>query len=122
MVNQDIVALEGMRFYSYHGFFEEERTIGNHFVVDVALHTSFQKAVDGDDLSGTINYGEVYEAVKQIMDVPTRLLETLAGRIIAALFERFEEATAITVSVIKKQPPIGGLADQSRITMQRNRE
>lgn len=122
MKNQDIVALEGMHFYAYHGVFEEERTIGNHFVVDVAIHTSFQKAADTDDLLGTINYGEVYELVKQIMNEPTKLLETLAGRIVNAVFEHFAEAEAISVSVVKKQPPIGGLADQSRITMHRNRE
>jgi len=121
MNNQDIVSLEGMRFYAYHGVFEEERTIGNHYVVDVSIHTSFQQAADSDELEGTINYGEVYEVVKQIMAVPTQLLETLAGRMVQQIFNRFESAQAITVSVAKKQPPIGGLADQSRITMQRQR-
>lgn len=121
MKNQDIVSLEGMLFYAYHGVFEEERTIGNHYVVDVSIHTSFQQAVDADDLKGTIDYGEVYEVVKQIMDVPTQLLETLAGRMVQQIFNHFASAQAIRVSVAKKHPPIGGLADQSRITMHRER-
>lgn len=108
MKNQDIVSLEGMLFYAYHGVFEEERTIGNHYVVDVSIHTSFQQAVDADDLKGTIDYGEVYEVVKQIMDVPTQLLETLAGRMVQQIFNHFASAQAITVSVAKNTLPLVG--------------
>ena len=57
------IALEGMRFYSHQGFYEEERTIGGKYVVDIYFDVDFEKASDTDELSGTINYEEVYALV-----------------------------------------------------------
>ena len=54
------VALEGMQFYAFHGFYEEEQLIGNYFVVDVYVDTNFMGAAQSDDLGGTVNYETIY--------------------------------------------------------------
>jgi len=38
------IALEGMRFFSKIGFYEEERIIGNQFVVDVYIEANTKMA------------------------------------------------------------------------------
>lgn len=121
-MNKDIVALEGMEFYAFHGFYEEEREKGNHFVVDVALTTSFEKAAETDDLSGTLNYEELHALVKAQMEIPTKLLERVAGRIIEKCFEQFSTVSEVKVSVAKKNPPIDAQIEQSKITMIRVRK
>ena len=50
------ISLEGMRFYAYHGVYEEEQIIGNYYTVDVYIHTDFSKASESDDIFETINY------------------------------------------------------------------
>ena len=121
-MNKDIVALEGMEFYAFHGFYEEEREKGNDFVVDVSLTTTFQKAADTDELSGTVDYVQLHELVKAEMEIPTKLLERVAARIIEKCFEKFDTVSGVKVSVAKKNPPIDAPIRQSKITMVRERE
>ena len=44
------IALEGMRFYAYHGYYEEERTLGNEFILDVYVNTEIVLTTLVDDL------------------------------------------------------------------------
>lgn len=120
-MNQDIVSLEGMEFYAFHGFYEEERENGNDFVVDVHVTTDFAIASEHDDLDGTVNYEVIYAITKEEMAIPTKLLERVAQRILERLFEAFHEISCIEISVAKKNPPVGGKVNQSRITMTRHK-
>ena len=79
------VSLEGMEFYARHGYYEEERIIGNKYSVDVTIELDFSDAADSDKLDGTVNYERVYEIVAGVMAVDALLLEHLAGKIISEL-------------------------------------
>lgn len=113
-----IVSLEGMEFYARHGYYEEERKIGNKYSVDVHIYTDFQKAVEDDQLDGTVNYEKVYEIVTQAMSVEARLLEYLGGKIIKSLKEAFPGVGKVQVKISKHNPPIKGLCQKASITME----
>ena len=104
------IALEGMRFYAYHGFYPEERKTGTHFEVDVHIETSFSRKVYTDDLYSTINYETVYFICKAAMKKPSKLIETVAARIIIGLQKQFNSSKIqnITVRIKKENPPLGG--------------
>lgn len=103
-----------MRFYAYHGVMPQERTVGGHYEVSLRLCVkSAERAVYADDLEGTVNYAEVYQAVKEVMAVPSRLLEHVAGRVLRTVFQRFHQVERAEVSVTKVCPPIEGF-DSSR--------
>lgn len=102
------IELKEMRFYAYHGVMPQERRVGNRFVVDLTLTAPLSQAVESDDLGDTINYAEVYAAVKEQMEIPSQLIEHVAGRILRALKERFPQLTAATVRLAKLNPPFGG--------------
>jgi len=114
---EGVVALEGMEFYAYHGFYEEERKVGNKYTVDVSLKTNFSKAATSDDLKGTVNYETVYEIVKSQMTVPNKLLESVCNKIVDSLFISLPEVLELTVSVSKHNPSIGGVCKKSKITI-----
>ena len=97
-----------MKFYAYHGVLEQERRVGNTFVVDLTLTTPLEKAVQSDQLEDTINYAEVYELTKQEMNIPSQLLEHVAGRICRALRHHFPQIEQIEIRVSKLNPPFGG--------------
>ncbi|OEK03602.1 dihydroneopterin aldolase [Roseivirga sp. 4D4] len=120
-MSKDIVSLEGMEFYAFHGFYEEEREKGNEFIVDVHVTTDFTIASEHDDLDGTVNYERIYAITKEEMAIPTKLLERVAQRILERLFEAFNDIFTIEISVAKKNPPVGGQVKQSRITMIRHK-
>ncbi len=119
---EGIVALEGMEFYAYHGFYEEERKVGNKYIVDVSLKTNFYKAATSDDLEGTVNYETVYEVVKTQMTIPNKLLESVCKKIIDSIFESLPEVMELNVSVSKQNPPIGGVCARSKVTINQQRD
>lgn len=102
------VALEGMKFHGFHGFYEEEAIIGNDFILDVLVETDFSKASKTDDLIQTVNYENIFEVCTEVMSERVKLLEKIAEKICDRLKERHQEIQLITVKVRKLNPPFGG--------------
>jgi dihydroneopterin aldolase len=109
------VALEGMQFYAYHGYYEEERLIGGYFVVDVYIDTNFALAAQTDELSGTVNYETVYFICRMEMKRPSKLIENVAQRIHSKLSDVFTRASGILVRISKLNPPLGGPVNRSYV-------
>ena len=108
------ISLEGMKFYAYHGVYEEEQIIGNHYLIDIYIDTNFNKAAASFDkatashnIVNTINYETVYLICQAEMRKKVKLIETLIGNIVTALKHQFNTIENIRVS-IKKENPIPG--------------
>ena len=112
-----IIELEGMRFWAFHGCLESERSKGNLFLVDFHGETDLRKAAESDELEDTVNYGEIYDAVKAEMDIPSDLLEHVAGRITKVLAAKFPQFIRFSVRVSKQMPPVEGHVQWSRVTL-----
>ena len=117
-----IIELEEMRFWAFHGCLESERRNGNLFLVDFRGELDMRKAAESDNLEDTVNYGLVYDLVKEEMRVPSDLLENVAGRIVRRIAERFPEFVRFSVRVSKRRPPVGGPVQWSRVTLTFNNE
>ncbi|MCO6477363.1 MAG: dihydroneopterin aldolase [Phaeodactylibacter sp.] len=52
------IALEGMRFFAYHGYYEEEQILGNEFVVDIFVNTETILTKFTDDLHADLDQVE----------------------------------------------------------------
>ena len=113
-----IIELTGMRFEAFHGCLPEERENGNLFVVDFRCRYDLQKASESDDLADTLDYGAVYDIVAREMAVPSNLLEHVAGRIARTVKASFPDAAGIVVCVAKKNPPVAGQADWSKVSVE----
>lgn len=106
VVKPDRMKLTGMAFYGKHGVFEEERTLGQRWFVDLDMQIDLREAGMTDDLNQSINYALIYDAVKLVMEQEShQLVETLAERIAALLLGTFSKINEITVRVIKPHPP-----------------
>ncbi len=103
-----MIALENMNFYAYHGFYEEERVIGGNYIVDVFVHADHRQAASADDLYQAINYETIYLIVRQEMQQPTKLIETVAERIMSRLKGYFLQMEKVKVRIRKLHPPLGG--------------
>jgi len=105
------VYLRNVRFHAFHGVLEQERIVGNDYLVSVVLDYDFSSALETDDLRGTINYAEIYEVVRREMEQPSKLLEHVAGRIGKRLLEAFPAIQKIQLSITKVNPPMGADSD-----------
>ncbi len=111
------IALEGLEFFSYHGFYDEEQKIGNKYAVDIIVTADFSEAARRDRLSATVNYEALYTITAGVMLRPARLLEHIAHSIIVEVREQYPDVETVEVSVSKFNPPIGGVCHRAKITL-----
>ena len=106
----DYIHLNEMEFYGYHGALPEEKKLGQRFRVTVSLATSLEEAGLTDNLEKTVNYAEVYELCKMVVEgEPLKLIETVAEIIATGILESYpEKVSGIRVVVVKPDPPIRG--------------
>jgi dihydroneopterin aldolase len=103
-----IIAVEGIKLYAYHGCLDEEALIGGHYIVDVYMQTDFTEAAITDDLNKTIDYCAVYEIAKKEMAVRSKLIEQVAMRIHQNIVSNFAMVHKAKVRLTKLNPPMNG--------------
>lgn len=108
--------LKGLSFTALHGYFDKEKDHGNSFEVDAIFYLKPSQAGDTDRLEDTLDYNAAYTVIKSVMHGPSvNLIETLASNIAYKLYEEFELAKKIEVSVKKFNPDLGGPCKYSQI-------
>ncbi|MCM3118214.1 dihydroneopterin aldolase [Neobacillus sp. MER 74] len=105
----DKIYVNRMEFYGYHGVFSEETRLGQRFAVDLSVSIDLKKAGETDELEYSVNYAELYQVCKTIVEGPPfKLVEAVAERIAAGVLTGFPLISEVTVTVIKPDPPIPG--------------
>lgn len=101
-----IIHLHQLVFHAHHGVYRQEAITGGPFEMDVDVH--FQPPSTILALEDTINYAGLYQLIKQRMEEPTALLETIVqdlAELIKASDQRIEE---VVITLRKINPPIAG--------------
>lgn len=114
-----LIALEGMEFYAYHGYYAEEQIIGGQYTVDVYLSTNFDIAAEKDELSGTINYETVFAITQRVMQKPSKLIEHVAQQILTQIIALKTDFKHIKVRVSKWNPPFISKVERTYIEVER---
>lgn len=101
------IFIDDLRLHAFHGVMEQERNVGGEFTVSLRVHYNIGEAIETDNVADTLNYADLCEVVRQQMAQPSALLEHVAGRIAKAVFQRFPEASALQLRLVKQNPPMG---------------
>lgn len=116
------IVLQGLRFYARHGVDPQETAVGAQFTIDLKIETDFSRALETDELEGTVSYASIYEVVKEEMQTPSALLEHVGGRIVKRIFRDFPTAQSIRLKLLKQNPPMGADCDGAGIEIVCERE
>lgn len=115
----DTIALRGLTVFGRHGVFEHERRDGQDFIVDLELSVPLDAAAASDDISDTIHYGELADAVAAVVaGEPVNLLETLADKVAAVVLSDARIAAA-EVTIHKPHAPIEQRFSDVSVTISR---
>lgn len=120
----DKIILEGMTFYGYHGYSEEEKALGQRFVVDLEVELDLRSAGARDDIAQTVSYAHLYRLLREVLEGhPRKLLEAVAEVIAGRVLGEFGSVMAARVRVAKSAPPIAGaVVGAARVEVYRQRK
>ena len=117
-----IIKVENIRLNAFHGCLKEETKIGGEYRVDLTVKADLQISSKSDRLSETVDYVLLNRIVKEEMAIPTKLIETVAKRILTRVFLESSLVKKATVSVSKLNPPIGGDVEAVTVKMSEKRK
>lgn len=111
------ISLADLRFHAFHGVMPLETKVGNEFIVSVCVRYPFSPAILDDDIASTINYAELFEIVKEEMEKPKKLLETVAAAIASRIMQKWACVTGGHVTICKSTPPIPGITGAASVKL-----
>ena len=115
------IALEGIEFFAYHGYYEEERKMGNKYEVNIEVDTDLSLAAKEDTLTGTVNYEVLYKIIQEEMLIPSKMLEHVGKRIVTKIMAEFEQIRSATIEISKYNPPVKGVCRKAKVTLSESR-
>lgn len=117
----DRIAIRGLRVFAHHGVLDSERTGGQNFLIDVTVHLDTREAAASDDLTRTLDYGDLALAVHQrVSEERWNLIERVAQRVAELALEN-PAAERVEVTVRKPEAPIPLQFDEVSVSITRSR-
>lgn len=111
------ILLENVTFYANHGVFPQETKVGNVYIINLKLTLNLEDACLSDNLEDTISYADVYEDVKNEINISSKLLEHAAFRIIRRLKDKYNRIESVEIKISKRNPPLGGQLDFASVVL-----
>ena len=104
----DKIKIKDLKVFANHGVYEEEKKLGQDFLVSATLYLDTRQAGLSDDLQDSVSYGEVSRLINSYMkDNTFNLLEAVTERLAKELLLKFEKIRSVHLEVKKPQAPIG---------------
>lgn len=115
----DIIELEGLEFYAYHGHYDFEKQVGARFMVSATIQTDCTKAGKTDKLEDALNYQKIYDIIREEMEIPSALLEHVCTRILDHIYRSFPTIEKASIKLSKMNPPMGGEIEKVSVRLTR---
>lgn len=103
----DKIIVKDLEVYAFHGVLEEEKKLGQKFIVSLELTLDFNAAAENDNLELTVNYARLCDEVVEFLQKNTfDLIETAAHRLALFILEKYTLPEKIKVCIKKPSAPI----------------
>ena len=103
----DKITIDKLEIFANHGVYPEENVLGQKFIISVVLYTSTRKAGVTDELSFSVNYGEVSHFIRKYMTEHTwKLLECAAEHLAQAILLEYPLVKKLDLEIQKPWAPI----------------
>ena len=117
---QDQIFIRNLECFANHGVFQEEQVLGQKFLVSAVLYTDTMIAGKTDELSLSINYATVCEAIQRFMKEHTfRLIEAVAEQLAQSLLLEFPLVHRIKLEIKKPWAPVCMSLDTVGVSVER---
>jgi len=116
------IKLKNIKVFAFHGCLKEETKIGSDYRVDLVVIADLKQSSISDKLTDTVDYVLLNAIVKEEMNIPSKLLETVAKRILNRVLAESNLVTKVKVYISKINPPINGDVEMVTIKLTEKRK
>ena len=103
----DIIKIERLEIFAYHGCKEDEKINGQKFYVDANLYCNVNTSGLSEDLEDTVNYSKVCKFINRFMtENRFNLIEAVAEQTTRAVLKEFPKVKGIDFVINKPNAPI----------------
>lgn len=111
------VSVHGLKIHAFHGLLPIEEERGNDFELDIDIAIDLYHAASSDNILDSIDYIKVVDLVKQEMAIRSKIMESVALRIIRAIKAESGDITRVKVTIKKLTAPIEAELDAVSVTL-----
>lgn len=116
----DFIKITNLKVFAHHGVFPEETRDGQDFYVNAKLFLDCRKAGKTDNLSDSLNYGEVSHFITDFLQDHTyKLIESVAEQLAEAMLLSMPVLKGVEIELCKPHAPIGLPFENVSVTMKR---
>lgn len=103
------IYLKDISIYAHHGVFQQEKEVGNHFLLNISVSFNTAEQSLEDKIENTISYADLYQIACQEMGIVSDTLEDVAERIANQIIKTFPFVIDVNIDINKQAPPIPGI-------------
>jgi dihydroneopterin aldolase len=119
----DTVFISNLCVHGYHGVFQEERSIGQKFHIDIECNVKKRNYNTPDAYNTVVCYGEICSLVQSVSDAgPYQLIETLANKIAETILQNQPLIDKVRLRIQKPSAPVKAVFDAVGVEVERARD
>ena len=105
---ETFLKIENIKLWARVGVLDEERELGQLFILDIFLWTDFEKCTVNDDIEKTIDYSKLVQILKdQSKKIYCFTIEKYSNAILEIIDQEFK-LSKVKIILTKCNPPITG--------------
>ena len=105
---ETFLKIENIKLWARVGVLDEERKLGQLFILDIFLWTDFEKCTVNDDVKKTVDYSKIVQILKdQSKKIYCFTIEKYSNAILEIIDKEFK-LSKIKIILTKCNPPITG--------------
>ncbi|HAG70411.1 MAG TPA: 2-amino-4-hydroxy-6-hydroxymethyldihydropteridine pyrophosphokinase [Lachnospiraceae bacterium] len=117
----DYITISNLEVFGYHGVYEEEKKLGQKFLVSARLGLDLKFAGEDDDISESVHYGKVCRLIHDHMKEHTyHLIEAAAENLAEEILLTYGRVRNVSIEVKKPWAPIGIPLEAVSVTIERS--
>lgn len=114
--------IKDLELFGFHGVFEEEKRLGQKFIISLEIDLDLKSAAKTGDLSKSVHYGELCEKIeKEFNKESYDLIETAALNLVEFILNEYNIIDGVKVFLKKPWAPVKKHLDTVEIMIERKR-
>jgi dihydroneopterin aldolase/2-amino-4-hydroxy-6-hydroxymethyldihydropteridine diphosphokinase len=117
----DKILLRNFEIFAHHGVFNEEKSLGQKFIIDIEAILSLEVAGKTGDLTKSVHYGELCHYIEEVFTEKSYdLIETAAEKVAECILIKYPMIQSVKVTLKKPWAPIGRHLEYAAVEIERS--